>query len=79
MFDIPYLFNNGGPVVTVGDKPIVSTRTVVMLIKKYATPGETQNFGKASAYSVMLFIITITISTIFYKLTKEEKDRRRLY
>lgn len=79
MFDIPYLFNKGGPVVTIGNTPIVSTRTVVMLIKKYATPGETQNFGKASAYSVVLFLITLVISLIFYKLTAEEKDRRRLY
>lgn len=79
MFDIPYLFNNGGPVITIGNTPIVSTRTIVMLIKKYATPGEAQNFGKAAAYSVMLFIITIIVSSIFYKFTKEEKDRRILY
>lgn len=79
MFDIPYLFNEGGPVVSVGKTPVASTRTVVMLIKKYASPGETQNFGKASAYSVVLFIITIIISCFFYKFTKEEKDRRRLY
>lgn len=77
MFDIPYLFNSGGPIVTIGNTPINSTRTVVMLIKKYATPGETLNFGKASAYSVILFLITLVISIIFYKLTAEHESRKR--
>lgn len=77
MFDIPYLFNNGGPVVPVGDDPIASTRTVVMLIKKYATPGETENLGKAGAYSVILFLITLALSLVVYNMTTEKKSRRR--
>lgn len=76
MFDIPYLFNSGGPIVTIGDTPVASTRTVVMLIKKYATPGETQNVGKAAAYSVVLFVITFILSIVFYKITSEKKERR---
>ncbi len=77
MFDIPFLFNNGGPVIPAGDTPVASTKTVVMLIKRYATPGEAQNLGKAGAYSVVLFIITLVLSLIFYRLTTEKKSRRR--
>jgi len=77
MFDIPQLFNDGGPVVKVGDTSIKSTTTVVMLIKRYVSAGTTQDYGKAAAYSVMLFFFTLAISLIFYKLTTDKnKDGR---
>jgi multiple sugar transport system permease protein len=73
MYDIPKLFNEGGPVVKVGGKAISSTQTVVMLIKTYASAGSSsENFGRASAYSVILFIATLCVSMIFYKLTAEK-------
>lgn len=55
MYDIPQLFNEGGPVVVTGSGSSVnSTTTVVMLVKKYVSAGGTQDYGKAAAYSVML-------------------------
>ena len=79
MFDVPYLFNSGGPVVCIGDTPIQSTRTVVMLIKKYVSPGEAQNIGKAAAYSVALFVITLILSLLFVKITNKEQRRTWRY
>lgn len=65
MYDIPQLFNDGGPVVvTGGGSSVNSTTTVVMLIKRYVSAGGTQDYGKAAAYSVMLFCIHAD-----YKLT----------
>lgn len=76
MYDIPQLFNEGGPVVvTGGGTSINSTTTVVMLIKKYVSAGPTQDYGKAAAYSVMLFIFTLIISLLFYKLTSEKTNK----
>ena len=76
MYDIPQLFNEGKPVLAVGkDDTIYSTRTVVMLIKNYVNNGPTQNMGRAAAYSVVLFVITLCISLIFYKLTSEKKHK----
>ncbi len=76
MFDIPQLFNEGKPVLQFGkDDTIYSTRTVVMLIKNYVNNGPTQNMGRAAAYSVVLFVITLCISLIFYKLTSEKKPK----
>lgn len=73
MFDIPQLLNEGGPLVKMGSKSILSTTTVVMLIKKYASVGaSTENFGRASAYSVVLFLVTLAVSMIFYKLTAKK-------
>lgn len=75
MYDIPQLLNKGGPIVKIGDKSINSTTTVVMLIKKYASVGSsTENLGRASAYSVMLFLVTLCISMIFYVATAKKKD-----
>ncbi len=78
MFDIPQLFNDGGPIVKLGGETAVnSTTTVMMLIKKYATAGATQNMGRAAAYSIVLFVVTMAVSLVFYKVTQDKsKDGR---
>ena len=73
MYDIPQLFNEGGPVIKMGEKAVMSTTTIVMLIKSYVSGGTKENYGRAAAYSVILFVITLCISMIFYKLTEEKK------
>lgn len=77
MFDIPQLFNGGGPVAQFFGKPTMSTTTVVMLIKKYVSAGGTQDYGKAAAYSVMLFAFTLLISLFFYRLTSNKLEDGR--
>lgn len=73
MYDIPQLLNKGGPVVTVGATQVKSTTTVVMLIKNYASVGSaTENLGRASAYSVILFLVTLCVSMIFYRATAKK-------
>ena len=76
MYDIPQLFNAGGPVVNYKGQPLNSTTTIVMTIKKYVESGAGQNVGRASAYSVVLFIITLAVSMVFYILTSEKKEKR---
>ena len=79
MFDIPQLFNDGGPAVFMSNGSSVdSTTTVMMLIKKYSTEGNGKyELGRAAAYSVILFIVTMLVSLIFYKATQEKsKDGR---
>lgn len=77
MYDIPQLLNKGGPVIRVGEASVYSTRTVVMLIKQYVSNGSAQNFGRAAAYSVVLFVVTLAISMIFYVATSEKKNKGR--
>ena len=45
-----------------------------MLIKKYLI-GTTKNVGRASAYSVVLFFITLGVSLIFFFATAEKKKK----
>ena len=75
MYDIPKLFNDGGPVVTLNGNSIKSTTTIVMLIKNHID-GASRDLGRASAYSVVLFVITLAISMIFYVATAEKKKTR---
>lgn len=76
MYDIPKLFNEGGPIVKIGGNNWESTKTVVMLIKDFVSEGPGQDMGRAAAYSVVLFIITLAISMLFYILTSEKKQTR---
>ncbi len=77
MFDIPSLFNNGGPVVTVGDSAVNSTTTVMMLIRDYVAAGSKQNMGRAASYSIVLFVVTMLISLVFYKATADKTNDGR--
>ena len=77
MFDIPALFNKGGPTIRVGETTVSSTTTVMMLIKNYVVTGVNQNMGRAASYSIVLFFVTMAVSLVFYRLTAEKsKDGR---
>ncbi len=74
MYDIPQLLNKGVPITVVNGTSVNSTTTVVMLIKRFASVGSaTENLGRASAYSVILFLVTLCVSLIFYVATAKKK------
>ena len=79
MYDIPQLFNKGLPLIKMGEgaaaKSVSSTKTIVMLIKSFIEAGNKQDLGRASAYSVVLFFITLVVSLLFYVLTSEKKEK----
>ncbi|MGN0325161.1 MAG: carbohydrate ABC transporter permease [Lachnospiraceae bacterium] len=75
MYDIPQLFNEGKPIMQIGGANVLSTRTIVMLIKQYVDAGPKQDYGRASAYSVVLFVLTLAVSMIFYIATSEKKSK----
>ena len=77
MYDIPALFNEGGPVVLFNGKAVNSTTTVMMLIKNYTQVSPAQNLGRAASYSIVLFIATLIISLVFYKLTQDKTNDGR--
>ena len=76
MYDIPKLFNDGKPVVNFAGASVDSTKTIVMVIKTYIEAGSGQNLGRASAYSVVLFVITLAISMVFYVLTSDKLPKK---
>lgn len=78
MFDIPMLFNDGGPVN--------STTTLAVFIFRQISPGGTMRFNVAAAASILVFVLVAVLSLgAFYlmrdkdaaQLRKEEKALRR--
>ena len=57
-------------------KPILQYTLVTSAIGGlHVSAGGTQDYGKAAAYSVMLFAFTLIISLLFYKLTAEKSSK----
>ena len=75
VFDIPYLFLSGGPVLSGGRN---ATETIAVFIYKMAfdTGGEMQ-YGIASAASVYLFVLCMTISFVLFRVTHSDEEKRQ--
>ena len=80
MYDIPALFNISGsspmgqPQVSSSSGDLYfASETITMLIRYYGFT--TSNLGRAAAASVILFIVTLIISLLFFVLTKERPDK----
>lgn len=73
MYDIPSLFNvvNGG----IGAPNRIS-HTVTMQIREYAFAAN-KDYGKAAAISVILFIVTLVISLVFFALTRDREPKQK--
>lgn len=74
MFDIPSLFN----VNNAGDGlPDYASQTITMYIKQLAL-GTSRDIGKASAASLILFLVTLIISLVFFFTLgdKEPKSKK---
>ncbi|MBE5787330.1 MAG: sugar ABC transporter permease [Clostridiales bacterium] len=67
MFDIPKLFNNGGPVN--------ATSTASVFIHKQAFEG-TYQYNRASAASVVLFLIVAVLSVMVFFLMRDRYDAK---
>ena len=76
VFDIPYLFLSGGPVMTGGRN---ATETVAVYIYKMAFTGE-MRYNVASAASVYLFVICMIVSFVLFRVTHSDelKQQKRL-
>jgi len=64
MYDIPLLFNKG--------QPEDATKTITMYIKDLTTT----NYGKAASSSIILFIVTLIISLVFFKVLGDNDETK---
>lgn len=69
MYDIPSLFN----ITSVGDAlPDYASMTITMYIRSLIN--SSKDYGKASTVSVLLFVVTLVISLIFFYVTSEKTN-----
>lgn len=66
LFDVPQILTNG-----TGD-PVRSTMTLIMFLNKHLF---NKNYGLAGALSVILFVITVILSFIIFKVTGNDKRK----
>ncbi len=72
MYDIPSLFNVSG---TGEAMPNYASQTITMYIRKLGFV--TKDMGKSAAASMVLFAVTLLISTLFFTLTKDKEAKAK--
>ena len=75
-FNIIYLVTGGGPRDVSASIPVGHTDILISLVYKVAFTGQQRDYGLASAFSILIFILVATISIISFRKTKtlEEID-----
>lgn len=72
MYDIPSLFNVNASFI---GGPNYASETITMWIKQLGFTAH--NYGNAAAASIVLFIVTLAISMVFFIVTKEREPKQR--
>jgi arabinogalactan oligomer/maltooligosaccharide transport system permease protein len=74
-FTIIYLLTRGGPADSgITDYDVGGTDILITFVYKIAFSGTGQNFGLASAFSILIFFVVATISLISFKRTKKFEE-----
>lgn len=69
-FNIVYMLTGGGPRDINAPIPVGHTDLLISMVYKVAFTGQTRDYGLASAFSILVFIIVATISIIAFRRTK---------
>lgn len=72
MYDIPSLFNVDA---SFNGLPNYASETITMWIKVLGFTSK--DYGKAAAASMVLFVVTMIISLVFFSVTKEREPKQR--
>ncbi|MGW9111646.1 ABC transporter permease subunit [Microbacterium sp. NPDC055683] len=73
-FNIVYMLTNGGPRDGDAPIPVGHTDLLISLVYKVAFTGQTRDYGLASAYSIIIFIVVAVISIIAFRRTKSLEE-----
>lgn len=73
-FNVIYLVTGGGPRDTSADIPVGFTDILISLVYKVAFTGQQRDYGLASAFSIIIFVLVAVISIISFRRTKSLED-----
>ncbi|WP_430869018.1 ABC transporter permease subunit [Demequina aurantiaca] len=73
-FNVIYLVTGGGPRISGADIPVGHTDILISLVYKVAFTGQQRDYGLASAFSIIIFVVVATISIISFRKTKTLED-----
>lgn len=73
-FNTIYMLTDGGPRDSNAPIPVGFTDILITMVYKVAFTGQTRDYGLASAYSILIFIIVAVISIIAFRRTKSLEE-----
>ena len=73
-FNVIYMLTDGGPRDTAAPIPVGFTDILISMVYKVAFTGQTRDYGLASAYSILIFVIVAVISIIAFRRTKSLEE-----
>jgi ABC-type sugar transport system permease subunit len=73
-FNIIYMLTDGGPRDSNAPIPVGFTDILITMVYKVAFTGQSRDYGLASAYSILIFIVIAVISIIAFRRTKSLED-----
>lgn len=69
-FNLIYMLTGGGPRDAMASVNVGATDILISMVYKVAFTGQARDYGLASAFSIIIFIIVATISIIAFRRTK---------
>ncbi len=69
-FNIVYMLTGGGPRDPNAPIPVGHTDLLISMVYKVAFTGQSRDYGLASAFSILVFLIVATVSIIAFRRTK---------
>ena len=69
-----YALTNGGPRDINAPIPVGHTDILITLVYKVAFTGQNRDYGLASAFSILIFIIVAVIAIVLFRRTKALED-----
>ncbi|GHF13725.1 ABC transporter permease subunit [Pseudolysinimonas yzui] len=76
-FNLVYLLNNGGPRDTTTSLPVGHTDLLISMVYKVAFTGQNRDYGLASAFSILIFVIVAGIAIFSFSRTRALEDIQR--
>jgi len=73
-FNTIYMLTDGGPRDSNAPIPVGFTDILITMVYKVAFTGQSRDYGLASAYSIIIFIIVAVISIIAFRRTKSLEE-----
>ncbi|GAA3654648.1 ABC transporter permease subunit [Microbacterium marinilacus] len=73
-FNVVYMLTDGGPRDSAAPIPVGHTDILISMVYKVAFTGQTRDYGLASAYSIIIFVVVAVISVIAFRRTKSLEE-----
>ncbi|HET6672406.1 MAG TPA: ABC transporter permease subunit [Agromyces sp.] len=73
-FNTIYMLTGGGPRDSEAPIPVGFTDILITMVYKVAFTGQSRDYGLASAYSIIIFIVVAVISIIAFRRTKSLEE-----